>query len=106
MSALFLAAAILTETTATMALRASEGFAKRAWIAPVVAGYVVSFFFLSLALDEGMALGVAYGIWSALGIAITAIAAHWLFDEVLNRTMVLGIGVIAVGVLIIELSSH
>ena len=43
------------------------------WYALVVIGYVASFVLLSLALDEGMGIGVAYGIWTAVGVAFTAV---------------------------------
>ena len=53
----------------------------------------------------GLALGVAYGIWSAGGVAVTAIASRLLFGEPLTRTMVAGIAFIMAGVLLVELGS-
>ena len=101
----FLILAILTEVGATMSLRASDGLRKRPWIAAIVGGYILSFVMLSLSLDHGMPLGVAYGIWSAVGIALTAALARALFKEPLTRTMTLGIGFIAAGVLLVELGA-
>ena len=49
--------------------------------------------------------GVAYGIWSAGGVAVTAIASRLLFGEPLTRTMVAGIVLIMAGVLLVELGS-
>ena len=60
MSWVYLAAAIVFEVTATMALRASEGLRNKAWAPLILGGYVICFVFLSLALRNGMALGVAY----------------------------------------------
>ena len=50
-----------------------------------------------------MPLGVAYGIWSAGGVAVTAIASRLLFGEPLTRTMVVGIALIMTGVLLVEI---
>jgi small multidrug resistance pump len=106
MTWVYLAGAILAEVAATMALRASDGLAKRVWILPIVAGYLLSFVLLSLGLAAGLALGVAYGIWSAVGVALTAVLARFVFREPLTRTMGLGILLISVGVLLVELGSH
>ncbi|MFD6528842.1 DMT family transporter [Streptomyces sp. NPDC060184] len=106
MSWLFLMGAILCEVSGTLALRASEGFRKKAWLAPVLLAYVVSFGCLALALSHGMAIGVAYGIWSACGVALTAVLARRLFGEPLTRLMGLGIALIAGGVLLIEAGAH
>lgn len=57
-------------------------------------------------LDRGMGLGVAYGIWAAVGVALTALMSKWLFDEALTRMALLGIALIIVGVLCIELGSN
>ena len=103
---LALAGAILIEVVATLSLRASDGFRRLAWVGVSIAGYVVSFALLSLALSEGIALGVAYGVWSAVGIAGTAIIARFAFKEPLNRTMIGGIALVMAGVLLVELGSH
>jgi small multidrug resistance pump len=99
-----LAGAILIEVVATLALRASEGFRKKAWIAPVVLGYLASFYLLWLSLSLGMPVGIAYGIWTACGVALVAIVARFLFSEPLTWLMVLGIALIVAGVLTIEMA--
>ena len=101
---LTLAGAILVEIFATLALRASEGFRKRAWIAPIVVGYLISFALLSWTLRLGMPVGIAYGVWSACGVALVALVARMLFDEPFTLTMAAGIALIAAGVLTIQLS--
>ncbi|KQS66696.1 multidrug efflux SMR transporter [Modestobacter sp. Leaf380] len=104
MGYLFLVLAIVAEVSATLSLRmASRG--SRRWYVPVVVGYVVAFGLLALVLREGIGLGVAYGIWAASGVALTAVAGRVLFAEPLTRTMVAGIAVIVSGVLLIELGS-
>jgi small multidrug resistance pump len=101
---LALAGAILVEVFATLSLRASDGFRKKAWIAPVIAGYLVSFYLLWLSLGLGMPVGIAYGVWSACGVALVALLARFLFREPLTWIMVLGIAFIVAGVLTIELA--
>jgi small multidrug resistance pump len=101
---LTLAGGILLEVLATLGLRASDGFRKRAWIAPVVVGYVASFTLISWTLSLGMPVGIAYGVWSACGVALVALLAKVLFGEPLTPMMVGGIALIIVGVLTIELS--
>lgn len=98
-----LTAAICVEVFATLGLRASEGFRKKAWIAPVAAGYLASFYLLWLTLALGMPVGIAYGVWTACGVAAVAVIAHYLFHDALTVKMMLGIGLIIAGVLTIEL---
>jgi len=101
---LALAGAIVVEVCATLSLRASDGFSKRAWIAPVIIGYLISFALLWWTLQLGMPVGIAYGVWSACGVALVALAARVLFDEPLTPLMMAGIALIIGGVLTIELT--
>lgn len=101
---LFLGLAILSEVAATLSLRQAAHGSRR-WYAPVVVGYLAAFALLALVLRAGVGLGVAYGIWTAAGVALTAVASRWLFGEALTRTMLTGIAVIAAGVLLIEVGS-
>lgn len=66
---LFLSVAIVSEVLATSALKASNGFTQLWPSLLVVVGYVVAFFFLSLALRT-MPVGIAYAIWSGVGIVV------------------------------------
>ncbi|MGI9125253.1 MAG: DMT family transporter [Mycobacterium sp.] len=101
---LTLAGGIVLEVLATLAMRASDGFRNRAWILPVVVGYVASFTLISATLSLGMPVGIAYGVWSACGVALVAVIARLLFDEPLTPMMIAGIALIIVGVLTVELS--
>ncbi|HJP75902.1 MAG TPA: SMR family transporter [Pseudonocardiaceae bacterium] len=99
---LFLAGAILVEVCATLSLRmATTG--RKAWYAIVITGYLLAFVFLTLTLHRGIGIGVAYGVWAAVGVALTAIASRVFFKEPLTRTMGVGIGCIMAGVLLVEL---
>ena len=102
---LALAGAILVEVFATLALRASDGFRKKAWIPPIIVGYLLSFYLLYVSLGLGMPVGIAYGVWSACGVALVAVLARFLFQEPLTLMMVLGIALIIGGVLTIELAT-
>ena len=96
--------AIVTEVTATLSLRASQDH--RLWLLLVVAGYTASFVLLTGVLRAGMPIGVAYGIWGALGTAATAVAAALLFGDPFTGPVVAGIGLIIAGVLLVEFGSH
>jgi small multidrug resistance pump len=106
MTWLALAGAILTEVAGTLSLRASEGLRDKRWLAPVVVLYLTAFSLLALALAHGMPVGIAYGIWAASGVALTALGARVFFQEKLTWRMVAGIILIAIGVLVIELGSR
>ena len=98
-----LGGAIISEVSATLALR--QALNQPGFYVMVGIGYALAFILLSLTLKAGMPLGVAYGIWSAGGVAVTAIASRLLFSEPLTRTMVAGIVLIMAGVLLVELGS-
>lgn len=101
---LTLAGGIVLEVIATLSLRASDGFRERLWLVPAVLGYIGSFWLVYLTLSFGMPVGIAYGVWSACGVALVALLAKVLFDEPLTRMMILGIGLIVAGVLLIDLT--
>ncbi|WP_409467482.1 DMT family transporter [Streptomyces sp. HC307] len=105
MTWVFLACAILSECASTLSLRTASRDGGKKWFIAVAVGYVAAFSFLTLALDGGMALGVAYGIWAAAGVALTSIASRVLFHEPLTKVMGAGIGLIVIGVLCIELGT-
>ena len=99
-----LAGAISTEVVATLSLRASQDHS--AWLVLVVAGYVGSFILLTMVLRAGVPVGVAYGIWGALGTAVTAVLAAVLFGDPFTWPIVAGIVLIIAGVLLVEFGSH
>ncbi|MEN5072909.1 SMR family transporter [Isoptericola cucumis] len=100
----FLAAAILLEVSATLSLKGALELP--ALYAVVGVGYVGSFTCLALALRAGMALGAAYGIWGATGVALTAVLSTLLFDEPLTLLMSIGIVLVVAGVLCVELGTQ
>lgn len=101
---ILLGAAILTEVAASLSLKAS--LTQPGFLVVVVLGYVAAFTCLSLALRRGMPLGVAYGIWAAAGVALTALLSAGIFGEPLTPLMLGGIVLVIAGVLCVELGSH
>ncbi|WP_326542676.1 DMT family transporter [Pseudorhodoferax sp.] len=101
---LFLGSAIVLEVFATAMLKASESFT-RPWPSLATAlGYAASFYCLSLVL-RSMPVGVAYAIWSGVGIVITAVVAFVVFGQRLDAPALAGMGLIIAGVLVINLFS-
>lgn len=103
MSWLYLSLAIVSEIIATLSLRASDGFRKKIWILPLVIFYALAFFFLAITISHGMPVAIAYGIWSAVGVALIALLARIIWKEPLTPRMILGLVLIMVGVLLVEL---
>ncbi len=101
---LYLAIAILAEVIATSALKASNEFTRLWPSVIVVLGYGVAFYFLTLCLRT-IPVGIAYAIWSGLGIVLVAIIAYFLYDQKLDAPALVGIGLILSGVLVINLLS-
>ena len=105
MTWLLLACAIVCEVTATLSLK--RAIDQPALYTVVVAGYIAAFVLLTLTLKQGLGIGVAYGIWAACGVALTAVASKVFFDEPLTNVMMAGMGLIIAGVLLVELgASH
>jgi small multidrug resistance pump len=98
---LFLGGAIISEVTGSLSLKAA--LEQPAWYVLMAAGFAGAFVFLSLVLRAGLPLGVAYGIWGALGVALTALFSALLFGEPLTPVMGAGLVLIIAGVLCIEL---
>ena len=104
MTWIFLIGAIIAEVTATLSLK-KAALGDRRWYAVVAIGYLIAFSLLSGALSAGLGLGVAYGIWAASGVALTAVASKVLFKEPLTPIMMGGIALIIGGVLLVELGA-
>ena len=103
MSWLFLSFSIVSEIIATLSLRASDGFRKIIWILPLVVFYGLAFFFLAVTISYGMPVAIAYGIWSAIGVALIAVLARIIWKEPLTPRMILGLVLIMAGVVLVEL---
>ena len=100
----YLLLAIVSEVVATSALKSSESFS-RLWPSVLtVVGYGVAFYLLSLTLRE-MPGGIAYAIWSGVGIVLVSLAAVVLFGQKLDLPALIGMGLIVAGVIVINVCS-
>jgi len=100
---LYLSFSIISEIIGTLSLRASDGFRKKSWILPLTVFYALAFFFLALTIAEGMPVAVAYGIWSAIGVALIALLGRVIWKEPLTPRMIVGLVLIMIGVLLVEI---
>lgn len=104
MSYVYLCAAIILEVVGTSALQASQQFTRLVPVVIMVCCYGVSFFLLSLSLRV-LPVGIAYAIWSGLGIVlISAVGTLW-FKQPLDLPAVIGLGLIVAGVAVVNLFS-
>lgn len=104
MNWLYLMLAILSEVIATSALKASEGLSKLYPSLLVLSGYSLAFYFLSLTLRT-IPVGIAYAIWSGIGIILISIVGWVVYDQKLDTPALIGIGFIIVGVLVLQVFS-
>ena len=101
----YLFLAIMSEVIATASLKSTEGFTKPIPSIIVLVGYCAAFYFLSLTLDT-ISIGVAYAIWSGVGVATITVVSYFLYDQKIDLTGILGIGLIISGVIVLRLFSE
>eukprot|EP01037_Dinobryon_pediforme_P030664 gene30664-34831_t len=97
---LSLAIAIVSEVVATSALRAADGFSKLLPSVVVVIGYALAFVFLSLTL-KSIPVGIAYAIWSGLGVVLISVVAYFVYGQALDAPALIGMALIVAGVLVL-----
>jgi len=101
---LYLSIAIVAEVAATTALKASDSFTRPVPLLVMAAGYTVAFYFLALTL-AAIPVGVAYAIWSGLGIVLISAVGYLLFRQTLDEPALLGMALIVAGAVIINMFS-
>lgn len=101
---LFLLGAIVSETIGTTMLKLSDQFTKPIPSIITIVGYLLSFYLLSYALRT-LPIGIAYGIWGAVGIALITIIGMIAFKQIPDLPAIIGLVLIIVGVLIINFFS-
>ena len=101
---IFLCVAIIAEVIATSVLKSSEGFSKPIASVIVVLGFIIAFYCLSLTLKT-IPVGIAYAIWSGVGIVLVTTIAWIVFDQKLDVWGIIGIALIMSGVLVLNLLS-
>jgi small multidrug resistance pump len=98
---LILLFAIISEVIATTSLKFSEGFTKLIPSIVVTIGYGLSFYLLSIAL-RSMPIGVAYAIWSGVGLVLTVTVGIVVWHETLDWARAIGILLILIGIFLIN----
>ena len=96
--------AILTEVTGSLSLKAALD--TPILYVPVIIGFVAAFLLLTAVLRRGMAVGVAYGVWAALGVVLTSVLSALIYGEPFTAVMAVGIAFIMAGVLLVEIGSQ
>ncbi|WP_409201341.1 DMT family transporter [Paracoccus aurantius] len=96
--------AIALEVVGTTFLQRSAQFTRLAPTLLMGICYAGSFFFLSLTLRT-MPLGIAYAIWSALGIVLVSIIGLVVFGQRLDLPAMLGLAMIIGGVVVVNVFS-
>lgn len=105
MSYLYLSTAIVAEVIGTSALKASEGFTRLGPSLITILGYAAAFYFLSLTLKT-IPVGIAYAIWSGVGIVLISLIGYALFRQTLDLPAIIGMALIIAGVAVINLFSR
>lgn len=101
---LMLGGAIVLEVIGTFFLQASQQFTKVLPTAVMAIAYLASFYLLTHALKV-MPIGIAYAIWGGLGVVLITGVSYFLFRQALDLPALIGIGLIVLGVLVINLFS-
>lgn len=101
----WLSIAILAEVIATSALKTTEGFTRLVPSLVCVAGYCIAFYGLSIALRT-ISVGVAYAIWSGVGIVLVSLVGLIWFKQYLDFPAFIGIALILAGVMVINVFSN
>ncbi|MBA1158513.1 DMT family transporter [Microvirga mediterraneensis] len=104
MNYVYLFVAIVSEVIATSALKAAEGFSRFWPSVVVILGYGIAFYCLSLT-TRTIPIGIAYAIWSGVGIVLIALVGLLLYRQSLDGPAVIGMALILSGVLVINLFS-
>jgi small multidrug resistance pump len=104
MTYLYLITAIVFEVIGTAALQASEQFTRPKPLILTAIGYAVAFYFLSLVLRT-MPVGIAYALWSGLGVVLITLVGLVWFGQRLDTAAIVGLALIIAGVAVINLLS-
>ena len=101
----YLGIAIVAEVIATSTLKTTENFTRLWPSLIVVAGYGVAFYCLTLTL-KSIPVGVAYAVWSGVGIVLVALVAWFWHKQTLDLPAIIGMALIVAGVIVMNLFSN
>lgn len=100
----FLGIAIIFEIIATSALKKSEQFTQLIPSIVTIMGYFAAFYFLSFAVRT-IPVGIAYAIWSGVGIVLITIIGAIFFKQIPDLPAIIGLALIMIGVVVINIFS-
>jgi|TARA_B110000977_G_C10724070_1_gene356363 small multidrug resistance pump len=101
---LLLLLAVVCEVVGTSAIKYSDGFTKIVPSIVVFIGFGVAFYILSITLKV-IPIGMAYAVWSGLGIVLISIIGHFVFQQRLDAPAFVGVSFILIGVIIMQVFS-
>ncbi|MBC3413088.1 multidrug DMT transporter [Pseudomonas sp. SWRI51] len=102
---IYLAIAIVAEVIATASMKAVKGISTPLPLVLMICGYAVAFWMLTLVV-RSIPVGIAYAIWSGLGIVLISVAALVIYGQKLDLPAMLGMAMIVGGVVVIQLFSN
>lgn len=103
-SYLALGIAIVAEVIGTTALKSSDSFTRLVPSLITVAGYGCALYFLTVTMNS-IPTGVAYAIWSGLGIVLISIAGFVVHQQKIDLAGMLGMALIIAGVVVLNIFS-
>src|ERR1700743_954438 len=101
----YLAIAICAEVIATVSMKAVKGLSTPLPLTLIIVGYATAFWMLTLVVRT-VPVGVAYGVWAAMGMVMVSVAALFLYGQKLDIPAMLGMALIVLGVVVIQLFSQ
>ncbi|MGC6388869.1 SMR family transporter [Ewingella sp. S1.OA.A_B6] len=101
---LYLSIAIVAEVIATSSLKSSEGFTRLLPSILCITGYALAIFLLSLTLRT-LPTGIAYAIWSGVGIVLVSAIGWVYYGQKLDTPAILGLSLIIAGVIVVNVFS-
>jgi small multidrug resistance pump len=102
---IYLTIAIIAEVIATSSMKALDGLNKPIPLILVVVGYSISLYLLSLVVKT-IPVGIAYAIWSGMGIVLVSIVALFIYQQKLDIAAIAGMSMIVAGVVVIQMFSN
>jgi Membrane transporters of cations and cationic drugs len=100
----WLAGAVVSEVIGTTILKLSDGLENTVFGITAIGMYIISFYFVSLALTE-LPVGLVYATWSAIGIVGLALIGIVYFNEPIDAAAVVGFVLVTAGIVLLNVYS-
>ncbi|MBQ5950051.1 SMR family transporter [Massilia sp. ST3] len=101
---IYLGLAIVSEVIGTTALKASDSFTRPLPSLVTAVCYALSFYLLTFSLRV-LPTGIAYAIWSGVGIILISLVSWIVYRQSLDLAAIAGLALIVAGVAVINLFS-